>query len=172
MMFCLHTAPLGLVAAACTTAAAQTTEQREILEAHNRDRAKHCAKPLTWSKELATEAEHWAAHLRKLGCKTLQHSDTKHGENLAAGTLGYLHPQKVVDGWYAEISQYDYKKHTFSEEAGHFTQLVWADTQRLGCATARCSDFEVWVCEYDPPGNVYGKFEKNVRKPTCGKSTD
>lgn len=42
---------------------------------------------------------------------------------------------------------------------GHFTQVVWKDTQKVGCATVKCAPGTVlgmqsWytVCNYSPPG--------------------
>jgi hypothetical protein len=40
--------------------------------------------------------------------------------------------------------------------AGHFTQLVWKDTTKMGCAlNMRCS-MAPYVCQYAPAGNVMG----------------
>lgn len=42
---------------------------------------------------------------------------------------------------------------------GHFTQLVWKSTTKVGCATEKCPagtifDFDSWytVCNYNPMG--------------------
>jgi pathogenesis-related protein 1 len=42
---------------------------------------------------------------------------------------------------------------------GHYTQLVWADTEAVGCAVARnpTQTYEVWVCNYTPGGNFAGE---------------
>ncbi len=44
---------------------------------------------------------------------------------------------------------------------GHYTQIVWKNTERIGCgkATARRDGiFKVyWVCQYDPSGNYVGQ---------------
>jgi hypothetical protein len=52
-------------------------------------------------------------------------------------------------------------------QTGHFTQLVWVGTQRLGCGVAQCADMDVWVCRYDPPGNVQGRYQDNVLPTSC-----
>ena len=40
---------------------------------------------------------------------------------------------------------------------GHFTQVVWRDSAKLGCAKNTCSlggnSGPLWACEYAPPGN-------------------
>lgn len=137
-----------------------------MLTAHDELRAKHCAPPLAWSDELARAAQAWADKLAKKGC-SLEHSKTPFGENLAAGTLASLGPADVVGLWYAERAQYDFARGAFSMKTGHFTQLVWVGTRRVGCGNAKCADKEVWVCNYDPPGNVEGQFKQNVLPTTC-----
>ncbi len=42
-------------------------------------------------------------------------------------------------------------------QCGHYTQIVWRGTTTLGCAVARSSFREVWVCEYSPAGNIVGQ---------------
>ena len=41
--------------------------------------------------------------------------------------------------------------------AGHYTQMVWRDTTRLGCGEAQCKGMLMVVCNYDPPGNYIGQ---------------
>ncbi|MFO0619401.1 MAG: CAP domain-containing protein [Polyangiaceae bacterium] len=143
----------------------------EILEAHNRHRAAHCAPPLAWSEELASVAQAWADKLATNGCK-LQHSHGELGENLAGGTTGLVGASKSVELWYGESSQYDFAHGGFSMTTGHFTQLVWKDSARLGCGTASCGGTGVYVCEYDPPGNVEGLYAENVSAATCKSAAD
>ncbi|MBK9071817.1 MAG: hypothetical protein IPL79_12565 [Myxococcales bacterium] len=133
---------------------------REFLTAHNTYRARHCASPLTWSDELARYAARWAEHLRGQGCG-LTHSSGSYGENLAGGTASALSPQRVTTMWYDEVAGYSYGS-GFSMSTGHFTQVVWRGTQRLGCAMATCGGNAVYVCSYDPPGNYSGDFPRNV----------
>jgi hypothetical protein len=137
-----------------------------LLATHNELRATHCAPPLGWSDELAKVAQKWADQLAKRGCN-LQHNTTPYGENLAGATLGSLGPDGAVKLWYAERAKYDFGKPRFSMTAGHFTQLVWAGTRRVGCGIGKCADKEVWVCDYDPAGNVEGQFRENVLPTTC-----
>jgi hypothetical protein len=49
------------------------------------------------------------------------------------------------------------------EPCGHYTQLVWRGTTRVGCGKATCTvnspfgagfpTWEYYVCDYEPPGN-------------------
>lgn len=136
------------------------------VDAHNRFRAKHCAAALTWSAKLAEVAQRWANALRDRGCQ-FGHSGGKFGENLAAGTKGTLDPASVVKMWYDEIAQYRFPDGGFSMETGHFTQVVWRGTQRVGCGHSQCKGMDIYVCEYDPPGNWEGQYRDNVRPRGC-----
>lgn len=100
-------------------------------------------------------------------------------ENLAAGTGKNYGAAQAVKGWTDEIGQcsrncwgglwltvhpgqYDPR----NPKPSHFTQVVWKNSQRIGCAVASCSGIfdpkygkaEYHVCEYYPAGNVIGQF--------------
>ena len=139
---------------------------RAIVAAHDARRAEHCAPPIAWSDELAQVAQAWADQIASHGC-ALQHSSGPYGENLAAGTAGTLSPEQVVEMWYGESARYRYRNARFSMQTGHFTQVVWAGTARIGCGTTTCNGMDVFVCNYDPPGNIQGEFEENVRPASC-----
>jgi uncharacterized protein YkwD len=136
------------------------------LDAHNRLRARHCAGELVWSAKLAQVAQHWANALRDRDC-AFDHSNGSYGENLAAGTSGTLGPRSVVEMWYDEVAQYRFPDGGFSMKTGHFTQLVWRGTKQVGCGRSQCKGMDVFVCEYDPPGNWEGKYRENVRPRGC-----
>lgn len=60
---------------------------------------------------------------------------------------------------------------------GHFSQLVWKETDRCGFGKASTPDGKrIYVVgRYQPPGNVEGEYKKNVlplgSKVTTGEST-
>lgn len=131
----------------------------KLLSAHNNKRALHKDTPsLTWSTELETYAQNYADQYDCSG--TLVHSGGPYGENLA---LGYG-IEGAVDAWYSEIKYYNYNNPGFSEDTGHFTQLVWKSSTEVGCGVKSCGG--VWgdyvVCSYNPAGNVIGEFPENV----------
>lgn len=73
-----------------------------------------------------------------------------YGENLSAG---YKTAQLSIDTWGNERDLYhslgDYNKETPPPKSGHFTQLVWASSSRIGCARTKCAgvigeEFESW----------------------------
>jgi hypothetical protein len=63
------------------------------------------------------------------------------------------------------VSDYDYATNKCSGVCGHYTQIVWGATTHLGCAKKTCTtnnpfgkgSWEIWVCNYSPPGNFVGK---------------
>lgn len=65
-----------------------------------------------------------------------------------------------------EAQDYNYSRPGFSEQTGHFTQLVWKDTTTVGCGRRLCGT-RGWylVCEYWPRGNVVGEFSDEVDPP-------
>ncbi|KAG7520048.1 peptidase inhibitor 16-like [Solea senegalensis] len=139
-------------------------EQEELLvELHNHYRGQvspsaSAMLPLKWDPSLKLLAEGYAAkciwnHNREL-------TDT--GENLFAGT-GSLDLREALEKWFLEHLHYDFNNHSCDEDkmCGHYTQMVWAGTHRVGCAFHLCSTMEGlgWervsflVCNYYPPGN-------------------
>lgn len=134
--------------------------KQEALESHNELRAEHHAAPLVWDASLASYAENYASKCR------FQHSRGPFGENLAAG---YPSVSAAIHAWYAERKNYSYANPGFSYQTGHFTQLVWKSTRKLGCGYASCNGKNgtpgnYLVCEYSPAGNITNPhyFQKNV----------
>jgi len=132
-----------------------------LLDEHNRHRASHCAPPLAWSDELAATAQRWADR-----CE-FEHSSHGYGENLAMGTASSLDAARTVELWYREVDDYDFARPGFSGTTGHFTQLVWKASTKLGCGSATCGGMTLWVCNYDPAGNELRAFEANVLPTSC-----
>ncbi|MCL7025766.1 hypothetical protein MKW94_001357 [Papaver nudicaule] len=86
------------------------------------------------------------------------HSGGPYGENLAMST-GDLSAADAVKMWVDEISNYDYYSNSCQGgECLHYTQVVWRNSVRLGCASVPCSAGGTFViCSYDPPGNYIGQ---------------
>lgn len=130
----------------------------ELLAAHNRYRAEVGVPPLVWSEELATSAQAWARDLASRG--SFEHSSTPHGENLWMGTSGRFSSTRMVELWGEEKRDYVhgiFPKVTTGGVVGHYTQMVWRSTLRVGCGLSSSSGQDILVCHYDPPGNFYGK---------------
>ncbi|RYZ66722.1 MAG: Fis family transcriptional regulator [Proteobacteria bacterium] len=131
-----------------------------IVKAHNEVRAEVGTEPLEWSSEVAGVAK---AHAEKCNWG---HSTERngYGENLFM-TTGSASASDVVGSWADEKKSYDPKTGECSGVCGHYTQIVWNSTRKLGCAMAKCDTgnpmgsgpWEYWVCNYDPPGNYSGQ---------------
>lgn len=48
-----------------------------------------------------------------------------------------LDASEVIESWYSEVSKYEYGSEPQTTGAGHFTQVVWKDSQNLGVGKAR-----------------------------------
>lgn len=123
--------------------------------------------PLKYDEKLSKIAQKYAKKLIESG--KFQHSDNKYksrqiGENLAKwkGKKLTFDVAKVVNGWYDEVNKYDFETGSYKRGAGHFTQLVWKNTRRIGIGYVKVGNTAIVVCNYYPAGNVDGEFLKNV----------
>jgi hypothetical protein len=135
-----------------------------VLNSTNFYRAAHNASAVAWNDTLATFAADYLEDDVGSGddCK-FAHSGGPYGENLA---LGCSNATSCVEAWGEERKKYDYRAGKFSEDTGHFTQLVWKNTTDVGCGKRLCGA-KGWylACEYWPRGNVVGAFKEEVNKP-------
>lgn len=128
----------------------------DLLAAHNMARAKVGSPPLTWSDPLARAAQTWADHLMATRRFETQ-PNNPYGENLFLVTGGTMAPTQVVRTWLAEVRDYDRATNRCTGVCGRYTQAVWRTTREVGCGTAFDGYRQIWVCEYDPPGNISGR---------------
>lgn len=137
-----------------------------LLAAHNAERARIGVPSMGWDPALAADARVWADELAATG--RFEHSPDEpgkplQGENLWAGTPRAFAPESMVGLWVAEKS--DYRPGAFPnnsrsgnvEKVGHYTQLIWRSSRRVGCATAVGRDEEFLVCRYSDAGNITGQ---------------
>lgn len=137
----------------------------EILYQHNFERRAAGVAPLAWDAGLAAGA---AAYARQLAvARTLRHSNRAtrpgQGENLWMGTSGYFSPRLMVMSWSSEKGRF--RPGIFPNvsttgnwaDVGHYSQMIWPSTTRLGCAAAVAGRNEALVCRYSPAGNITGR---------------
>lgn len=136
-----------------------------ILNSTNTYREQHSAANVTYNTTLSTFASTYLSSVQ--GSCTFAHSGGPYGENLA---LGYPDVVAAVDAWGNERREYDFDHPGFTEQTGHFTQLVWKNTTAVGCGRVECGGGKGWylVCEYWPRGNVEGEFGEMVGRPIKG----
>ncbi len=148
-------------------------DRAAILAAHNKWRAEVGVARLNYSTELEVSAQAWANKLKKNNHCHMRHSspDGKYGENLYwASAIMWsdgrreqqkIDPSEPVDSWGKERADFDYAANNCrpGKVCGHYTQMVWRDTQKVGCAYAVCEDSkeQIWVCQYQPAGNWVGE---------------
>lgn len=134
-------------------------EITQILGYHNKVRSDVNVGPLRWSDHLANFAGNWADTLAKKGC-TLEHRQkSRYGENLFLGTASHYSVVDAAKAWESEKRLYGGGKLTESNwyDSGHYTQMVWRNTEDMGCAKSLCDGNMIVVCNYDPPGNYLGE---------------
>ena len=145
------------------SAAANGSEEgrmKGITEAHNKYRKSKNLPELVWDKNIASYAQEWANHLKNSrGCKMQHRSADEYGENLAWSMGRELNSADPVKMWHDEEKDYNYQSNKCAPGAvcGHYTQVVWKNSKKLGCGAAVCGNSEVWVCNYYPPGNYVGE---------------
>jgi len=142
-----------------------------ITAAHNvvRDSLGVGMPQLVWDPDLAVIAQAWAD-----GCVDsdapsglVDHNPNRSsnypgtvGENVFGKSGGVPPtPQEAVNAWAGEEADYDYDSNTCSSVCGHYTQIVWATTERLGCGISQCAELQFGgtiVCNYSPAGNFTG----------------
>ncbi|WP_328401035.1 CAP family protein [Nocardia sp. NBC_00403] len=145
----------------------------DMLNAHNQRRAKHQSPPLVLDPTVTSTAQRWADKLLKK--RELAHSvGTGYGENLFYMMGDQVTGFGVTKAWYDEIKDYDFNNPGYSQTTGHFTQVVWKNSQRLGVGIACDGTRSYAVANYDPAGNMGGvsssdtsqHYRENVGRPS------
>ena len=154
------------------------SQQQDVINSHNTWRSTtnppaSNMKPITWSDDLAQSAASWANKC------DWRHSQTPGvGENLYASSRRTPNPStydysQAIDSWGNEVKDYDYVNNSCApgKTCGHYTQVVWADSDKVGCAVKDCDSIKglnwpdggtVTVCQYNPPGNYIGQRPYNA----------
>lgn len=123
-------------------------------------------RPMQWDPNLARYAQQYA-NKRRYDCE-LKHSNGPYGENIFWGSGNGWTPAQAVMAWISEKKSYDYWSNSCSggQQCGHYTQVVWSRTRRVGCAKVTCFGGRgVFItCNYDPPGNYIGERPYQLSK--------
>jgi hypothetical protein len=164
---------IGLALLAAASAASPAVAQASfaaqfparVLAAHNAERARAGVPPLVWDNALGTAAAGYASQMAMSG--RFAHSDRAArpgtGENLWMGTHGAFRVDAMVGGWASE--KRFFVAGTFPNvsrtgdwaDVGHYTQMIWPTTQRVGCALASTPRIDYLVCRYANKGNIDGR---------------
>lgn len=136
-------------------------------DAHNAIRAAKGIPPLTWDPALAEIARAWVVQcvdtMQPIGL--VDHNPGRSdnypeyvGENIY-GSGGQASGTAAVQLWAAEEANYSYPANTCNGVCGHYTQIVWRTTTKVGCALHTCAGLtygSTVVCNYAPGGNSGG----------------
>lgn len=136
--------------------------EQKMLDSQNQKRSLHQdTDSLEWSDDLKNLAQKYADNYDCSGNMAHHNEFYEIGENLAVG----YDDVDAVDAWYNEIKYYDYNNPVYQSKAGHFTQMVWKNTKKMGCAYKTCGGdlYNYIVCEYAEAGNWDGEFQDNVK---------
>lgn len=129
----------------------------QFLAQQNGVRAAMGLPALVWDERVAWYARTYAESRR--GDCALVHSSGPYGENLFWGSGTGWSPAQAVGAWVAEQPQYNYWSNSCNGGmCGHYTQIVWRQSRRVGCASVECYNGRgtFITCNYDPPGNYVG----------------
>ncbi|GJM84469.1 hypothetical protein PR202_ga00139 [Eleusine coracana subsp. coracana] len=147
------------MAAVIAATMAQNTPQ-DYVNLHNQARRADGVGPVTWDARVARYAQNYAA--QRAGDCQLVHSGGQFGENLFWGPAGWeWTAADALRLWVDEKNNYHYDTNSCDpgKMCGHYTQVVWRNSVRIGCARVVCAANRgvFIICSYDPPGNWNGE---------------
>nr|XP_039250396.1 glioma pathogenesis-related protein 1-like [Styela clava] len=130
---------------------------------------------MTWDGELAWNAEVYGRRCRYRRNKYKKHSKySSIGENMFAtkASSSVFKPPMAIRKWFSENSNFNYYSRTCLSKkvCGHYTQVVWAESFKVGCALTKCTFISelqyrnslLFICYYATAGNVTGEDGKLV----------
>jgi len=144
------------------------------LEANGDQPSASNMKKLVWNDEIAAIAQRWADQCNFGHDSERSKIDgTRVGQNVFIGSTSdersYESVMEEIDGgvdsWYNEVKDPGFNSgnidpFVFSSGTGHYTQVVWADTEELGCGMVYYDDngwfARLVVCNYAIGGNMIG----------------
>merc|ERR1719376_400359 len=143
---------------------------------------------LVWDEELAPIAQRWTSQCIFEHDKVRDLCDgTVVGQNAYQSGTDYeyydynVNPEigDAVQSWYSEVtnpgfSSANINPFVFDEGYGHYTAVVWADSDRVGCGRVYYEDTDGWfkhlvVCNYAIAANLEGgvMYEEGDKCSNC-----
>ncbi|XP_036173575.1 cysteine-rich secretory protein 3-like [Myotis myotis] len=159
--------------------------QREIVNKHNEVRrsvsppARNMLK-MQWDSKAAANAQRWA---NKCVLKHSSSQDRKVGKRSCGENLfKSSYPNSwsyAIQKWFDEGNDFIYAMGPKQKNivVGHYTQVVWYSSYRVGCGIAYCPKERslkyFYVCQYCPSGNIVGRSLTPYLKGTpCASCPD
>ncbi|XP_041656072.1 R3H domain containing-like isoform X1 [Cheilinus undulatus] len=153
-------------------------EINALLDYHNRVRSQVFPPAanmefMLWDEGLAKSADSWASRC------IWDHGPTQAmkyiGQNLSITSGRYQSITDLMQSWYNERNHFSYPNRCSGSVCSHYTQMVWASTNRVGCAVRKCSNMfvfgKIWkeatllVCNYSIKGNWVGEAPYKSGRP-------
>ncbi|NWR90773.1 GLIP1 protein, partial [Furnarius figulus] len=141
---------------------------------------------MSWDIALAKTAKAWAKKCKFRHNTNLKMPGKMHptfplvGENIWTGTATIFSVDAAVSDWFNEVHSYNFSTNRCTNMCGHYTQVVWAESYKVGCAVHFCNTVEHFsqvseaahfVCNYGPAGNYPIKPYKSGQ-PCSGCSNE
>lgn len=131
-----------------------------VLHLHNDTRKELGIPELVLDATLNKQAQAWANQLAINNSLSHSHNSGV-GENVACGTPVNRKPELLYHQWLKEGEFYSHDAYPASlpkgHTIGHYTQIIWDKTTKLGVGYA-CNDKQTFmVCQYLPAGNIKGQ---------------
>merc|ERR1712166_1179965 len=136
---------------------------------HNYYRKLHGLNDLEYDATVEAHAQSWATSMAPTGGPCNQHSSgNPYGENLAWQSGGgatvdssYL---DAAQSWYGEVKDWNFPTSApTGGTTGHFTQVTWAASTKVGCGRTQGAGGTCTVCNYSPAGNYAGQYAANIQ---------
>lgn len=143
---------------------------------------------MTWDEGLAITSRAWARHcvfehniyLKEV--RRVHPTFPSVGENIWVGSPpSSFNVKAAIKSWVDEKQHYDYKSQTCNKVCGHYTQVVWASSYKVGCAAQLCKngvrnfhdgESVIFVCNYARAGNVNGRRPYETQGAACSGCKD
>ncbi|NXG00508.1 GLIP1 protein, partial [Sakesphorus luctuosus] len=141
---------------------------------------------MSWDAALAKTAKAWAKKCKFKHNTNLEIPGKMHptfprvGENIWTGTATIFSVDRALSDWFNEVRSYDFSTNRCTGMCGHYTQVVWAESYKVGCAVHFCNTVEYFsqvskaahfVCNYGPAGN-YPRKPYKAGQPCSGCSNE
>lgn len=141
--------------------------QDVVLGMQNDERESLGLAPLEWDAALAADASRYARSMARTG--VFAHSNrasrsVPSGENLWMGTRGAYDYETMIGSFLDEkrLMRRSGRMPDLSttgrwQDVGHYSQIIWRSTRKVGCALGESAQYDYLVCRYYPAGNVFGQ---------------
>lgn len=132
----------------------------------NEERESLGLSPLVWDSALAEDAARYA---RQMAQTNLFRHSLRTSRAVPSGENLWMGPRRLY-GYDRMIGDFLEEKRLFRrsgklpdlsvtgrwEDVGHYSQIIWRGTRKVGCALAEGQDYDYLVCRYFPAGNMFG----------------